>query len=52
MSENKLTPKQAVSILANQGITVSEDDAQKILEFIYSLAEMTIEQILNSNSTD
>jgi len=48
MGMSKLTPKQAVSILANEGITVSEEEAEKILEFIYFLAEITIAQILNS----
>lgn len=48
MGTSELTPKQAVSILANEGITVSEEEAEKILEFIYFFAEITIAQILNS----
>ncbi|MBC9930120.1 hypothetical protein [Chitinophaga qingshengii] len=52
MKDKKLTPKQAVAILANEGITVSEEDAEKILELIYYLAEISIKQVLNSDEFD
>ncbi|WP_160715342.1 hypothetical protein [Chitinophaga solisilvae] len=52
MNEKKLTPAQAVSILANGGITVSEKEAEKILELVYYLAEMSIKQILNSDESE
>lgn len=52
MSDKKLTPKQAVAILANGGITVSGEDAEKIIELVYYLAEISIQQVLNSDESD
>jgi hypothetical protein len=48
MIDKKLTPKQVVTILANGGMAVSEEDAEKILELVYYLAEISIQQVLNS----
>jgi len=52
MNDKKLTPKQAITILANEGITVSEGNAEKILELVYYLAEISIQQVLNSEESD
>jgi hypothetical protein len=51
-SKKKLTPNEAISLLANDGITVSKEEAEKIIEFIYSLAEIAIRQVLNPNEPD
>lgn len=48
-TQGKLTPKQAMSLLAKEGIVVSEDEARQILELIDFLAELTIKQILIEN---
>ncbi|MBO9731515.1 MAG: hypothetical protein J7623_22935 [Chitinophaga sp.] len=48
-NNDKLTPPQVISILANEGIKISEDEAEKIIEIVYFLTEITMEQILKSN---
>jgi hypothetical protein len=48
-SKKNLTPNEAISLLANDGITVSKEEAEKIIEFIYSLAEIAIRQVLKPN---
>lgn len=48
-SKGKLTASQAILLLAKQGISVSEKEAEEIVECINYLAEITIQQILNSS---
>ena len=42
-----ITPKQAMSILREQGVTVDEKQAEKILEMMYFFAKLVVGQQLN-----
>lgn len=46
--KSKLTASEAISLLAKHGISVSEKEADQIVECINYLAEIAIQQILNS----
>lgn len=48
-NKGKLTSSEAVLILAKQGVSVSEEEANQIVDFTNFLAEITIEQILKTS---
>jgi len=39
-----VTPQQAVSILKKNGINVTDNDAEKILDLMYFLAKLIVNQ--------
>ncbi len=39
----------AVAILAKDGLIVSEEQAERILAFMYNIAEITVDQDLDAN---
>lgn len=47
--KSKLTASQAILLLAKQVVSVSEREAEEIVECVNCLAEITIQQILNSS---
>lgn len=47
---NKITPLKAIEILAQEGVSISEDQATIILEFMYKMARIEVDQYLNDNS--
>lgn len=50
-SENKIskiTSAKAVELLAQDGIVISEEQAKIILEFMYEMAEVVVDQYLNN----
>ena len=48
LSERKnITPQQAVKILEQSGLKVSEKDAEIILDFLYFLGKLSVNQYIN-----
>lgn len=45
-AKRRITSAQAVKILAENHIEVSEKDAEVILDFLYFLAKLTVNQYL------
>jgi hypothetical protein len=43
-----VTPEQAISALQKKGITIDEEEAKIILDFLYILAKLAINQYFNS----
>jgi len=49
LSERKnITPQQAVKILEQSGLKVSEKDAEIILDFLYFLGKLSVNQYVKS----
>jgi len=42
--KRKIKAADAVKILGNNGIDISEKDAEKILDFLYFLGKLTVDQ--------
>lgn len=51
MEHEKLTPEKAVEILARHGTQVTVEEAQLILDFMYILANIALNQYLNDESS-
>jgi hypothetical protein len=45
--KRNITPEQAVKILQKNGIKCDEKEAQKILDFLYFLAKLSVNQYFN-----
>jgi hypothetical protein len=49
LSERKnITPQQAVKILEQSGLKVSEKDAEIILDFLYFLGKLSVDQYIKT----
>ena len=48
-TDRDLSPSMTVAILAKNSLIVSEAEAVKILNFMYTMAEIDIDQYLNAN---
>ena len=44
----RITPDRAVEILKQDGIEVTIEEAKIILDFMYEMAEIVVEQYLNN----
>ncbi|WP_165447053.1 hypothetical protein [Olivibacter jilunii] len=44
IEKRNITPEQVVKILSKNGIQVNEDQAKIILDFMYILAKLTVNQ--------
>lgn len=44
---NKITPQQAVKILKKNGLEIDETEAKKVLEVMYFLAKLIVNQNFN-----
>lgn len=44
IKKRNITVKQAKSMLAKNGLIVSEEETEKILDFLYFLGELTVQQ--------
>lgn len=42
-------PDKAIQILEEDGITVTNEEAKEILEFLYMLGEIVVDQYLNQS---
>jgi hypothetical protein len=47
-----ITPIQAANILAQHGTHVTEKEAEIILDFLYFLGKLTVDQYIKENTTD
>jgi len=46
---DRITPDKAIQILKEDGITVTNEEAKEILEFLYMLGEIVVDQYLNQS---
>jgi hypothetical protein len=46
----KVTPTQAVKVLEKNGLQVSEKEAVKILDFLYFIGKLTVNQHIKDNT--
>jgi protein-tyrosine-phosphatase len=44
---NKVTPQEAIKILRKNGIEINENEAKKVLEIMYFLAKLIVNQNFN-----
>ena len=49
LEKRNITPQQAVKVLKKNGINVDENQAKIILDFLYILAKLTVNQYFNIN---
>ena len=53
ISDNRsITPEKAKKILLENGVEVNEKEVEEILEFLYFLAKLTVNQYVNSIKND
>jgi len=48
----RITPVKAIEILRKDGIDVNMEEAQIILDFLYSMANIVVEQYINMRHCD
>lgn len=51
--KRNVTPQQTVKILEQNGLKISEKEAEEILDFLYFLGKLSVDQYINSvNNTN
>lgn len=50
LKNKSVTTKDTIKSLRSDGIEISENEAEKILEFLYFLAKLTVNQYVNNKS--
>ena len=50
LKNKSVTTKDTIKALRNDGIEISEIEAEKILDFLYFLAKLTVNQNVNNKS--
>ncbi len=48
----RITPDKAIEILCKDGIDVNIEEAQIILDFLYSMANIVVDQYINMRRCD
>jgi hypothetical protein len=48
----RITPDKAIELLRKDGIYVNMEEAQIILDFLYSMANIVVEQYINMRHCD
>ena len=48
----RVTPDKAIELLQKDGIYVNMEEAQIILDFLYSMANIVVEQFVSSRQSD
>lgn len=48
----RITPDKAIEILRKDGIDVNIEEAQIILDFLYSMADIVVDQYINMRRCD
>ena len=48
MVENRISPKRVIKLLKEDGIDVTIEQAKVILDFMYEMAEIVVDQFLDS----
>jgi hypothetical protein len=44
IEKRNINPQQAIEILKKSGVEISEEEAEKVLDVLYFLAELIVEQ--------
>ena len=52
IQKRNITPGQAIKILEKNGIKASEEEAKKILDFLYFLAKIAVHQYCDEKKVD
>ncbi len=47
--KRNVTPQQAIKILERNGLKISEKEAEEILDFLYFLGKLTVNQYFNKD---
>ena len=50
--KKNISPAQAVKVLRDNGVDITEKDAEKILDFLYFLGKLTVNQYVKDNSPE
>jgi S-adenosylmethionine:tRNA-ribosyltransferase-isomerase (queuine synthetase) len=50
--KSKILPAQAVKILSKNGLKFNEKEVEKILELLYFLGKLAVDQYIKDNSND
>ena len=48
----RITPDKAIELLQKDGIYVNMEEAQIILDFLYSMANIVVEQFVSNRQSD
>lgn len=48
--KHTITPQKAIKILKENGTTVSQTEAELILDFMYKFAKLSVKQVINKAS--
>jgi hypothetical protein len=48
--KRSVTTEQAIKMLSDEGLEINEKEAEEILDFLYFLAKLTVNQLIKSNS--
>ncbi|WP_413318072.1 helix-turn-helix domain-containing protein [Mucilaginibacter sp. Mucisp84] len=51
-SHRSVTPKQAVTMLKEHGTDITENQAEEVLDFLYRIANLAVEQVLTTAERD
>ena len=50
--KRSLTAGDAIRVMRENGVEISEKEAEEILDFLYFLAKLTVNQYVKDNSSD
>ena len=50
--KRSVTPHQAIKMLEQNGLRINEKEAGEILDFLYFLAKLTVNQYVNNRQDD
>jgi len=50
--KRSLTVGDAIRVMRENGVEISEKEAEEILDFLYFLAKLTVNQYIKDNSSD
>ena len=50
--KRNITAERAVAILKKNGVDIDEKNVEKVLDFLYFLAKLTVNQYVNDDSND
>ncbi len=50
--KRSLTTKDAIRVMRENGVEISEKEAEEVLDFLYFLAKLTVNQYIKENSPD
>jgi hypothetical protein len=48
----RITPEKVIEVFKQDGQEISMEQAEKVIDFMYKMAEIAVEQVLNRNSSE